>query len=114
AGVAGHEHRALGQNVQAEVELDPDDLARSSVDLTVDARSLRVSPGGEPEGDAPKVQQVMRGPDVLDSGRLGTIHFGSTTVSGKQISPGVFDLAVAGELSLHGVVKSLTLPVRVE
>ena len=111
---AGHEHLVLAQNLQGEVVFDPDDLSRSSVDLIVDARSLKVSPEGEPEGDAPKVQQVMRGPDVLDSGRFGTIHFGSTTVSGKQISPGVFDLTVAGELSLHGVVKSLTLPVRVE
>ena len=101
---AGHEHLVLAQNVQGEVVLDPDDLSRSSVDLIVDARSLKVSPEGEPEGDPPKVQQIMRGPDVLDSGRFGTIHFGSTTVSGKQIAPGVFDLTVAGELSLHGVV----------
>ena len=94
--------------------LDPDDLARSTVDLIVDARSLEVSEKGEPEGDAPKVQAVMRGPEVLDAARHGVIHFGSLSVAGKQVSPGVFDLTVAGELSLHGVVKPLTLPVHVE
>ncbi|MCA1828021.1 MAG: YceI family protein [Myxococcales bacterium] len=111
---AGHEHLVLAQNIQGEVALDPEDLPKSSVDLIVDARSLEVSPEGEPNDDAPKVQQVMRGPEVLDTARFGTIHFGSTSVSGRQVSAGVFDLVVTGELSLHGVVKPLTLPVHVE
>jgi polyisoprenoid-binding protein YceI len=111
---AGHEHLVLAQNVQGEVMLDSEDLAMSSVDLIVDARSLRVSPEGEPAGDAPRVQQVLRGPEVLDTGRFGTIHFGSTGVTGQQASPGVWDLTVTGEISLHGVVKPLTLPVHLE
>jgi polyisoprenoid-binding protein YceI len=111
---AGHEHLVVAQNVQGEVMLDADELSKSSVDLIVDARALRVSPEGEPEGDAPKVQAVMHGPDVLDASRFGTIHFGSTRVSGKLSAPGVYELTVTGELSLHGVVKPLTLPVHVE
>lgn len=111
---AGHEHLVLAQNVQGEVMLDAEDLAKSAVDLIVDARSLKVSPEGEPADDAPKVQQAMRGPEVLDTGRFGTIHFGSTGVTGKQIAPGVYELTVAGEISLRGVVKPLTLPVHLE
>jgi len=111
---AGHDHLVLAQNVQGEVNLDADDLGKSSVDLIVDARSLRVSPEGEPNDDAPKVQQAMRGADVLDTPRFGTIHFGSTSVTGKVSAPGVYDLVVTGELSMHGVVKPLTLPVHVE
>src|SRR5438128_12350649 len=102
---AGHEHLVLAQNIQGEVALDADDLSKSSVDLIVDARSLKVSPEGEPNDDAPKVQQVMRGPDVLDSGRFGTIHFGSPSISGKQATQGVLDLSVPGELSPSGVVQ---------
>ena len=114
AGFAGHEHLIVAQNVQGEVMLDADDVTKSAVDLVVDATTLKVSPEGEPSDDAPKVQNVMRGPEVLDAGRFGTIHFGSTSVAGKQSSPGVWDLTVTGELSLHGVAKPLTLPVRVE
>jgi polyisoprenoid-binding protein YceI len=35
-------------------------------------------------------------------------------VSGRETSPGVFELQVRGELTLHGVSRPLTLPVHVE
>ena len=111
---AGHEHNVDARTIQGEIVLDAEDLTKSSVDLIVDARSLKVREEGEPEGDAPKVQQAMRGPEVLDVGRYPTLHFGSNAVSGKQTAPGTYDLTVAGEFSLHGVVKSLTLPIHLE
>ena len=107
---AGHEHLVVAHNVQGEVAIDPADLPHSTVDLIVDARSLEVSQ----EDDAPEIEKTMRSPDVLDVTRYGTIHFASQSVSGRPVSPGVFELIVSGELSLHGVVKPLTLPVRVE
>lgn len=112
--VAGHEHQIVAHNIQGEVALDADDVSKSTVDLIVDTRSLTVAEQGEPEGDAPKVQEAMRGPSVLDVGRFGTIHFGSTAVTGKQTGPGQYDLSVAGELQMHGVIKQFTLPVHVE
>src|SRR2546423_4347040 len=84
ASFAGHEHEVLARKLQGEMVLDADELSKSSVDLVVDTSSLKVSEQGEPEGDAPKVQQVMRGPEVLDIARFATIHFGSLTVAGKQ------------------------------
>ncbi len=111
---AGHEHTVVAQTIQGEVVLDLEGLSRSSVDLIVDARSLKVSEQGEPDGDAPRVQQAMRGPDVLDVARHSTIHFRSTEVTGKQTAPGSFDLTIAGELSLHGIVKPFTVPVHLE
>jgi polyisoprenoid-binding protein YceI len=113
-GAAGHEHNVVAKIIQGEVVLDAEDLAASSVDLIVDARTLRVSEEGEPEGDQPKVQEAMRGPQVLDVGRFGTIHFGSNSVSGKQAGPGAYDLVIAGELSLHGVSRAVSVPVHVE
>lgn len=111
---AGHEHTIVAQDFLGEVVLDPEQLSRSSVDVVVNARSLKVSEEGEPEGDAPKVQQAMRGPKVLDVRRYGTIHFRSTEVTAKQLSPGSYDVTLVGELSLHGVTKPVTIPVRVE
>ena len=98
---AGHEHTVVAQTIQGEVVLDPEELSRSSVDLIVNARSLRVGEEGEPEGDAPKVQQVMRGPGVLDVARHGTIGFRSVEVTGKRIAPSSYDLTVVGELTLR-------------
>ena len=77
--------------------LDTGKVADSAVDLIVPTRSLTVSPEGEPEGDAAKVQQIMLGPSVLDTARFSTIHFGSTEVKGSQSAPGKWALTVAGE-----------------
>jgi len=111
---AGHDHTVLAQGIQGEVVLDPEQLSRSSVDVVVNARSLKISEEGEPQGDPPKVQRAMRGSKVLDVGRYGTIHFRSVEVAGKQVAPSSYDLTVVGELSLHGVTKAFTVPVRVD
>ena len=110
---AGHEHVILAQKMQGEVVLDAEDLAQSSVDVVVDARSLKVRPEGEPEGDAPKVEQAMRAPNQLDVDAHRTIHFRSTQVTGKQAGPGAFQLSVAGELTLHGTTRPFTVPIQV-
>src|SRR3954466_7728340 len=103
ASFAGHEHEVVAQKFQGEVMLDAENLSQSSVDLVVDASALKVAEQGEPEGDAPKVQQAMRSPDVLDVGRFTTLHFGTLSAAGKQTAPGTYDFTVSGEFSLHGV-----------
>jgi polyisoprenoid-binding protein YceI len=56
----------------------------------------------------------MAGPRVLDVARFAAVEFRSGKVEGRPISPGSYEVAVTGELSLHGVSKSLRLPARVE
>jgi polyisoprenoid-binding protein YceI len=111
---AGHTHEVISR-VEGTVVADPADLARSSVSLAFDAKSVQVvaSPD-EPAKDVPKVQEVMAGPEVLDVSRFPSITFQSRSVSGKEVSPGVYEIQVSGDLALHGVSRSLTLPLRVE
>jgi polyisoprenoid-binding protein YceI len=111
---AGHPHEVAAERFEGRVDADPDDLARSSVELSFEASGLKVSARGEPQGDAPKVQEVMAGPKVLDESRFPTVRFRSRQVSGRRTAEGVYELQVAGELSLHGVARVVTLPVRVE
>jgi polyisoprenoid-binding protein YceI len=113
-GFAGHTHEVAAERFEGRVEADPDDPARSSVELSFEAAGLKVSAEGEPEGDAPKVQDVMAGPKVLDTARFATIVFRSRQVSGRRTGEGVYELQVTGELSLHGVARPVILPVRVE
>ena len=113
-GFAGHTHEVAAERFAGRVDADPDDLARSSVELSFDASGLKVSAPGEPEGDAPKVQEVMAGPKVLDASRFPAIRFRSRQVSGRRAADGAYELEVAGEVSLHGVSHAVTLPVRVE
>jgi polyisoprenoid-binding protein YceI len=114
ASFAGHEHVVVAQQMQGEVVLDQEHFGQSSVDVVIDARSLKVREQGEPEGDAPKVQEAMRGPGTLDVLSHRTIHFRSTQVIGRQTGPNSFELSVAGELSLHGVTRPYVVPIKLE
>src|SRR5262249_60195493 len=69
---------------------------------------------GAPAGEAGKGQEVMAGDKVLDVARFASIEFRSRQVPGRRAADGAYELQVAGELSLHGVTKPLTVPVRVE
>lgn len=111
---AGHKHEVVAPRFEGTIDADPDDLARSSVALTFQAAGLTVVAEREPSGDAPQVQEVMSGPKVLDVARFPAITFRSREVSGRRTAEGVYELQVVGELSLHGVARPVTVPVRVE
>jgi polyisoprenoid-binding protein YceI len=109
---AGHLHEVLAP-VSGTVTADQLNLSASSVDLTFAAARLRVSPEGVPSLDTPKVEDVMHGPEGLDVLRFPEIHFRSKSATGRQTSSGVFDLSLTGDLTLHGVTREISLPVRV-
>jgi len=56
----------------------------------------------------------MEGPEVLDISRFPSITFRSRSVTGREVSPGRYDVQVTGDLSLHGVSRGMTLPLHVE
>jgi polyisoprenoid-binding protein YceI len=113
-GFAGHTHDVVAERFEGTIEADPDDLARSSVALSFDAAGLKVVAEREPAGDAPKVQEAMSGPKVLDVARFPNVTFRSREVSGRRTAEGVYELQLAGELSLHGVARAVSVPLRVE
>jgi polyisoprenoid-binding protein YceI len=111
---AGHTHTVVAPAVQGRVIALEGDLSRSAVRLSFESARLTVVERGEPAGDAPKVQEAMLGPKVLDVRRFPVITFDSTAVSGTQASPGAYRLTVQGSLTLHGVTRPVALPLQVE
>ena len=111
---AGHKHEVVAPALSGEVTADAADLSASHVALTFEAAALKVLPEGEPAGDPPKVEEAMRGPKVLDSARFPAIRFKSQRVSGREAGGGAYDLELTGELALHGMTRTITLPVHVE
>ena len=109
---AGHRHEVQAP-VSGTVTADPANLSASSVDLTFASGRLRVLPDGEPSGDAPTVEEVMHGPEVLDAVRFPEIHFRSKKVTGRALSGGAYELSLVGVLSLHGMTQEITVPVKV-
>jgi hypothetical protein len=67
--VAGHSHDVAGPIESGTVEVDPAAPEGARIRLAIAASELRVSAAGEPEGDAPKVQEAMDGAKVLDVAR---------------------------------------------
>lgn len=84
------------QKTSGVVKLDEGDLARSSVEATIDVASLRTR---EEKRDA-----HLRSPDFFDAQKYPTITFKSSKVekAGDRYR-------VAGDLTLHGVTKPVVL-----
>jgi polyisoprenoid-binding protein YceI len=113
-GFSGHEHEVLAPVKRAALVVDPAHVEASSVDVTFDARALRVTDRGESSKDVAKVQETMLGPDCLDTGRFPEIRFVSKVISAKRPARGGLDVTVHGTLTLHGVSREVDVPVHVD
>ncbi|HSD66210.1 MAG TPA: YceI family protein, partial [Vicinamibacteria bacterium] len=91
------------------VDVVDGDPARSSVHLRFEAGRLAVVAGTEPAEDVPKVEERMRGPEVLDASRHPEIVFTSSAVAAKPVEPGHYRLVVNGSLQL----KDRSFPVEI-
>jgi polyisoprenoid-binding protein YceI len=112
--IAGHTHEVIGPLEDGSVDLDPDNPSQSRIRLAIATSDLKVSAQGEPEGDAPKVQEAMNGEKVLDVAHHPRITFESTGVTLKSRRGTVLDVIVAGALAIRGVSQTVSVPVRVE
>ncbi len=84
--------------VQGTAVYDPDDLAASSIDVTIDVHSLSTA-------DATRDAHV-KSADFLDADKYPTITFKST-----KIAKDGDGLKVTGDLTIHGVTKEAVLAV---
>ena len=99
----GHEHEISAPIEQGSFKENP-----ASVELTVDARRMRVMDKGISEKDRADIQQTMLGPKVLDSEKFPTIRFRSTRV--ELLGEGKWSLL--RDLTIHGETRPVK--VRVE
>ncbi len=112
---AGHRHEVAAP-VTGSIAADPGDLSASSVELTFHTARFRVLPDGEPAADPPKVEEVMRGPRVLDSIRFPEVHFRSKRVTGHATATsrgGEYEIQVTGDVTIHGVTREVVVPMSV-
>jgi polyisoprenoid-binding protein YceI len=110
---AGHEHDVEAPLAEGQILADPQDLRLSSVRLRFEASALRLNPAGEPPQDVPKVEEAMRGPRVLDVVRFAAITFVSASVTGREVSPAVYELRVEGPLTIRDREVRVGFTVRV-
>jgi polyisoprenoid-binding protein YceI len=110
---AGHTHEVVAPNVTGALTVDADDPTHSNVHLAIDASGLRVTGKGDPAKDVPKVQDTMLGPEVLDVQRYPKITFASTSIAITTHTADALNAVATGQLTLHGVARSMSVPVAV-
>jgi polyisoprenoid-binding protein YceI len=109
----GHDHELEAPIAEGRIEVRDGDPARSSVALRFESARLAVVPRGEPADDIPKVEERMRGPEVLEVRRHPEIAFVSTSVSTQAKDGSHFRIVVAGTLTLRGRSFPLDVPLEV-
>lgn len=109
----GHEHHIEAPLAEGRVLVVEGDPARSSVQLRFESARLGVIPGSEPAGDIPKVEERMRGPEVLEVARYPEIAFASTSVRAEPAFGSRRRLVVTGQLTLRGRTFSVEVPLEV-
>ena len=85
--------------VKGSLQFDAQNPANSRVEADIDATTISTR---EPQRDA-----HLKSPDFFDVEKFPTLSFRSTSVSKKSDD----ELAVAGELTLHGVTRPVTFAV---
>lgn len=110
---AGHDHEIVAPAVNGRILYAPANPSHSSVSVVFDAARLQVTGANEPAKDVAEVQQTMLSLRVLDVARFPTIAFESTQIAVQSTQAGRLTLQVAGDLTLHGKTKPLTVPVAV-
>lgn len=88
------------RDFSGEIVYDPDHPERSHVQMTVQAASIDTRNDGR--------DRVLRSDDFFDVARYPTLSFVSTSVRPRQ--DGTFD--VAGDLTIHGVTRHVTIGAR--
>jgi polyisoprenoid-binding protein YceI len=107
-GGLGHDHRIRARTFTGTIHYDPADVAASTVEISVEARGLRVMPSGADRSDAPKIERAMR-EDVLHVDRWPTISFRS-----RSVAPADGGIRVTGDLTLAGQTHPVTVDLRLQ
>jgi polyisoprenoid-binding protein YceI len=109
----GHDHEIAAKELAGQVQFDPAKIDQSTVSLKIPTKSITVIDPGESEKDRHDVQATMEGEKVLDVAKFPEITFTSTSVTSAKKTPDGWELTLAGKLSLHGVEKPVSFPLRV-
>jgi polyisoprenoid-binding protein YceI len=99
------------RDFSGEVNFSPDNLAASSVGITVSARTFEVQ-NDVSEKDRREITRTMND-QVLEVERFPEIAFESRQVSGMQLGESLYVVKSEGDLFLHGVTRAQTVSANV-
>jgi len=108
----GHDHLVAVREFTGEAQVNPDSIATSSLRITAKAGSMVETSTVFTEPQKQIIDKELR-EIVLEPAKYPDITFQSTTVAGQKAGNDQYDLKIAGDLTLHGVTRAITIPTRV-
>lgn len=108
----GHDHLVAVREFTGEAQLNPESIAASSLQITAKAGSMVETSSVFTDLQKQIINKELR-EIVLLPDQYPDIVFKSTSVTGRSTSNNQYDLKLAGELTLHGVTRPITIPTRV-
>jgi polyisoprenoid-binding protein YceI len=108
----GHDHLVAVREFTGAARLDPDAIASSSLQITAKAESMVETGSVFTDPQKQIINKELR-EIVLEPDKYPDIVFKSTNVTGQSSGANQYDLKVGGNLTLHGVTRPITIPVRV-
>lgn len=108
----GHDHLVAVREFTGEAQLTPNSLKQSSLLITAKTASMVETSSDFTEPQKEIINKELR-EIVLLPDQYPEIVFKSTGVTGKTVGKNQYDLKIAGDLTLLGVTKRITIPTRV-
>jgi polyisoprenoid-binding protein YceI len=108
----GHDHLVAVREFTGEAQLDPDSIAASSLQITAKAASMEETSSVFTEPQKQIINKELR-EIVLLPDQYPDIVLKSTRVTGQATGNNQYDLKISGDLTLHGVTRSITIPTKV-
>lgn len=108
----GHGHDIAVREFTGEAALDPDSLPNSSLQITASSVSMEETSSAFTDQQKQIINQELREIVFLPD-QYPNIVFKSSNVTGKSIGAGQYELKIAGDLTLLGVTRQITIPTKV-
>lgn len=105
-----HDHNIAIRNFTGEAAFTYVTVSPASLQMTIKADSLAVVDKIS-DSDRQKIQTTMRD-EVLEVAKYPEIILKSTNVAATRTGEGHYSATITGDLTLHGVTRSVTIPAR--
>ena len=106
----GHDHKIEVRSYEGTVTLVAGTIAAATVELTVRAEAMHAVE--ERHEDISGEIDAALHDNVLDTRTFPTITFSGRAIAASRRDDGGFDVKLTGDLRLHGVRRTVTVPLR--
>ena len=107
----GHSPTIAIRDFSGEAQVDPEEMAHSSLKVTIKAESLAVRDDVS-DKDRREIERVMQG-EILESSAYPEIVYECSNIAATQSGEGQYSATLDGNLTMHGVTRAQVVTARI-